>query len=59
MLLRTAWLAQAAGTEVKNSDEGIRGLAVRLLGDQAAEFVFEIIPAERGRDVFELESRDG
>jgi alpha-N-acetylglucosaminidase len=35
------------------------GLAVRLLGNRAAEFVFETIPAERGRDVFELESRDG
>ena len=34
-------------------------LAQRVLGDRAAEFRFVLIPAENGRDVFEVEARDG
>jgi alpha-N-acetylglucosaminidase len=36
-----------------------RRLAVRLLGDRANRFQFEAIPAARGRDVFEIETRAG
>ena len=36
-----------------------RELAVRLLGDRANRFQFEAIPAARGRDVFEIETRAG
>jgi alpha-N-acetylglucosaminidase len=34
-------------------------LLARLLPQQADRFVFETIPAENGRDVFEIDSRDG
>ena len=34
-------------------------LLARLLPGRSQEFVFEIIPQQAGRDVFELESRDG
>ncbi len=36
-----------------------QALARRLLGDGADRFAFESIPAVRGRDVFEIETRDG
>jgi alpha-N-acetylglucosaminidase len=58
LLLGTARFAQA-GTASGNADQGVRGLAVRRLGNRAAAFVFETIPAAQGHDVFELESRDG
>lgn len=46
--------AHAAGPE-----EAARGLVRRILPAKADRFLFEAIPAEQGRDVFELESRDG
>ncbi len=36
-----------------------RGLVARVLPAQAKSFVLETIPADVGRDVFEIESRDG
>ena len=47
-------LTQAAAPE-----EAARGVVQRLLPGAADRFVLESIPAEDGRDVFEIESRDG
>ena len=49
----------AAATPEQAAEQAARGLARRLLGHQARQLVFEAIPREAGRDVFELESRDG
>jgi len=46
--------AQAATPE-----ETARGVVERLLPEAAGQFVLESIPAADGRDVFEIESRDG
>ena len=46
--------AQAAAPE-----EAARGVLQRLLPDAADQFVLASIPADEGRDVFEIESRDG
>jgi alpha-N-acetylglucosaminidase len=40
-------------------DEAARDLIKRILPDKADLFILETIPAEQGRDVFEIESRDG
>lgn len=36
-----------------------RGLLSRLLPDYLSQFEFQVIPADNGRDVFEIESREG
>ncbi len=42
-----------------SSQEAAQGVLSRLLPKEAEHFVFEQIPADNGRDVFEIESRDG
>jgi len=39
--------------------EAARGVIQRLLPQQVERFVLELIPQDNGRDVFEIESRDG
>jgi alpha-N-acetylglucosaminidase len=39
--------------------EAARGLVQRLAPQHVDQFLFEMIPEDNGRDVFELESRDG
>ena len=39
--------------------EAARALLARLLPEQVERFAFESIPADKGRDVFEVESRAG
>jgi alpha-N-acetylglucosaminidase len=53
VVLGGAWAAAAT------PEEAARGLLERLLPAAADRFVLESIPAENGRDVFEIESRDG
>ncbi|MBN1343661.1 MAG: alpha-N-acetylglucosaminidase C-terminal domain-containing protein [Phycisphaerae bacterium] len=48
-----------AGAWGSTSEEAARGVLGRLLPDKAERFVFESIPADGGRDVFELEGRGG
>jgi len=50
----TAALADAAAPEA-----AARGILQRLVPAKADRFVLQTIPAENGRDVFEIESRDG
>jgi alpha-N-acetylglucosaminidase len=42
-----------------NGPEAARGIIQRLVPAKVAQFLLESIPAEGGRDVFEIESRDG
>ena len=49
----------AASSPAAEPVEAARGLVRRLLGDRADRFVLEQIPAEGGRDVFEIETVDG
>ena len=44
---------------VAGPDDAARGLIGRVVPKHAARFVVETIPAEQGRDVFEIESRGG
>ena len=39
--------------------EAARHVLERVIGDRAAGFTFQEIPADAGRDVFEIEARDG
>lgn len=39
--------------------EAARNLLQRLISQHAPQFVFENIPADQGRDVFEIETRGG
>ncbi|MCY3022435.1 MAG: alpha-N-acetylglucosaminidase C-terminal domain-containing protein [Planctomycetota bacterium] len=63
-IAQTGWLlvsgllasACSAGTA---PHDAARGLIQRLVPEKAALFVLESIPQENGRDVFEIESRDG
>jgi len=48
-----------AATASQANPDAARALARRLLPGQADKFTFESIPAEDGRDVFEIEGRDG
>ena len=47
------------GTLDANAPRAARGLVQRLLPKHADQFVFEVIPPVSGRDVFEIESRQG
>jgi alpha-N-acetylglucosaminidase len=59
-LVSLALRATACAAEEDRVDlKAVRRLAERVLGDQATNFVFEAVPASQGKDVFELESRDG
>jgi len=49
----------AAGSAYAGPEEAARDVIQRLLPQRAAEFVVETIPAELGKDVFEIESRGG
>jgi alpha-N-acetylglucosaminidase len=40
-------------------EQAAAGIIRRILPAKADQFILEAIPAEKGRDVFELESRDG
>jgi alpha-N-acetylglucosaminidase len=51
-----AWCTSGAAA---TSEEAARGVLGRLLPKQAEHFVLEVIPADNGRDAFEIESRDG
>jgi len=46
----------AGATEATDS---AKHLVQRLIPKHATQFAFEVIPADEGRDVFEIESRDG
>jgi len=59
LLTATAAGAEVAGADVPGAAEAARGLAERLLGARAAGFTFERIEADAGRNVFEIETRDG
>lgn len=50
---------QASAKVESNAPQAARALIRRLLPQQAERFEFELLPAADGRDVFELESRDG
>ncbi len=49
----------AAPAAAATPEEAARGLIARLVPTTAGRLVLETIPAEAGRDVFEIESRDG
>ncbi len=49
----------AVGAETRDGVGAARSLLERLLPKHANEFVFELIPADNGRDVLEIESRGG
>jgi alpha-N-acetylglucosaminidase len=53
------WAAFAELAVAAAPEQAAAGLIRRLLPAGADRFVLETIPAEQGRDVFELESRDG
>jgi hypothetical protein len=59
------WLASllltvsALADESRDAVSATKSLLVRLLPKHVNEFVFEPIAADNGRDVFEIESRDG
>ena len=57
-LCATAMLA-AGTSRAGDGVSGVRGLISRVMPDHAAQVACEIIPADGGRDVFEIESRDG
>ena len=46
-------------TEAQNSSKAAQALIRRITGNHARNFSAEIIPSNDGKDVFELESRDG
>jgi len=48
-----------AATPGETPEKAARRLVQRFVGNRADQFVFEAIPQEDSRDVFELESRDG
>lgn len=54
-----ALAADSATPTTQQPVEAARALVQRLLPDDADRFVFEFIPAEAGRDLFEIESRQG
>jgi alpha-N-acetylglucosaminidase len=60
-LLAAPVLVLLAAVDVRGAspEEAASKLVERLLPGRAQEFVFEMIPAQDGRDVFELESREG
>ena len=45
--------------EAQNSSKAAQALIRRITGNHARNFSTEIIPSSNGKDVFELESRDG
>ena len=47
------------GVSTPDSTTAAHGLLERLLPDEAALFDLEVIPPENGRDVFEIETRNG
>ena len=49
----------AAGRPAVSSKESVLALIMRLIPNHVDQFVCEIIPADRGGDVFEIESKDG
>ena len=52
-----AWFVGWFGHPARRGPKRPRDLLKRLLRERAGEFVFESIPAEDGRDVFEIETR--
>jgi alpha-N-acetylglucosaminidase len=61
-MLMACTLALAISFQLAASPDPVSaasGLAVRVLGDRGAEFRFESIPLEDGKDVFEFESSKG
>ncbi|MCX7046666.1 MAG: alpha-N-acetylglucosaminidase C-terminal domain-containing protein [Candidatus Sumerlaeota bacterium] len=53
-----AFVAACAAVEA-NPAQAAQGLVARLIPAQAEAFVFGVIPADNGKDVFEIEGRDG
>lgn len=51
--------AQQASSREVDAIDAVRGLVERLLPERVEAFLFEQIAAENGRDVFEIDSRDG
>ena len=49
----------AAAAPSFSPEKAAAGLLKRLLPDHTDSFIFQYIPPENGRDVFQLESRDG
>ena len=49
----------AAGRSAVSPKESALALITRLIPKRAAQFACEIIPADGGRDVFEIEAKDG
>lgn len=47
------------GTTDAQAPEAARALLLRLLPRHGDRFEFEVVPPDEGRDVFEIESRDG
>ncbi|MGA2031129.1 MAG: alpha-N-acetylglucosaminidase [Thermoguttaceae bacterium] len=52
-------LLGAAPLRAASPEEAVGNLLERILPGRSQEFVFQTIPPQNGRDVFELESRDG
>ena len=59
LIVMVVGLMTARPVTAATPGEAARGLVQRLVGNRADQFVFAPIPKEDGRDVFELESRDG
>jgi alpha-N-acetylglucosaminidase len=61
LLLCVAWVGAlpALGAEARSPEAAVRGLLQRLVPAQADRFALEAIPAERGRDVWEVQASGG
>lgn len=55
----TALLFCLLAQGLKANTEGAKGVISRLFPEHASEFILEEIPQENGKDVFEIEARDG
>lgn len=60
-LLALLWapFLRAADVSLTPADAAARGLVQRILPKHANQFIVQTIPSDNGRDVFEIESRDG
>ena len=62
LVILSTWHAARAAEPARAAPDPARAvaeLAGRVLGARASEFAFETVPADKGRDVFELESAGG
>lgn len=58
-LLLSAFPGLRADGAIRDPAAAVHGLIQRLLPAESGSFALEVIPADAGRDVFEIETRDG